>query len=96
VFRSNSVVLSPTPTCTSWAMKELLQPWVHYIPVSNDLSDVEEKVQWIVDHDIDAQQIARNGRLWIADLMYHPDATKDNEWIIDETLKRYRSHFTYN
>jgi hypothetical protein len=93
---SNSVVLTQTPTCTSWAMEELLQPWVHYIPLSHDLSDVEEKVQWIVDHDNDAQQIARNGRLWIADLMYHPDATKDNEWIIDETLKRYRSHFTYN
>jgi hypothetical protein len=57
-------------------MEELLQPWVHYIPISDDLSDVEEKVQWIV--------------------MYHPDATKDNEWIIDEALKRYRSHFTYN
>jgi hypothetical protein len=48
-----------------------------------------------VDHDNDAQQIARNGRLWIADLMYHPDASKGNEWIIDEALKRYRSHFTY-
>ena len=28
---SNSVVLTQTPTCTSWAMEELLVPWVHYI-----------------------------------------------------------------
>jgi Glycosyl transferase family 90 len=77
-------------------MENLLQPWVHYIPISDDLSDVEEKVQWIVDHDNDVQQIARKGRLWIADLMYHPDATKNNKWIIDEALKRYQSHFTYN
>jgi Glycosyl transferase family 90 len=93
---SNSVVLMQAPTCTSWAMEELLQPWVHYIPVLDDFSDVEQKVQWILDNDEDAQQIARNGHLWIADLVYHPDAVKDNELVIDETFKRYRAHFTYN
>jgi hypothetical protein len=93
---SNSVVLTQTPTCTSWAMEELLQPWVHYIPINDNLSDVEEKVQWVLDHDVEAQTIARNGRLWIADLVYHPDADKDNEDILDETLKRYSSHFTYS
>ena len=93
---SNSVVLTQTPTCTSWAMEELLVPWIHYIPINDDLSDVEEKVQWILDHDEQARTIARNGRLWIADLVYHPDADKENEMIIDETLRRYRSHFVYN
>jgi Glycosyl transferase family 90 len=93
---SNSVVLTQAPTCTSWAMEELLVPWVHYIPINDDLSDVEEKVQWILDHDDMAQTIARNGRLWIADLVYHPDADRENEMINDETLRRYRSHFAYN
>jgi Glycosyl transferase family 90 len=93
---SNSVVLTQTPTCTSWAMEELLQPWVHYIPLLDDLSDVEQKVQWILDHDSEAKKIARNGKLWIADLVYHPDAVQENELVIDETFKRYRAHFTYN
>ena len=93
---SNSVVLTQAPTCTSWAMEELLVPWVHYIPINDDLSDVEEKVQWILDHDDEARTIARNGRLWIADLVYHPDADKENEMILDETMRRYRSHFEYN
>jgi hypothetical protein len=34
--------------------------------------------------------------MWIADLVYHPEAEKENEFIIDETLQRYRSHFIYN
>jgi Glycosyl transferase family 90 len=93
---SNSVVLTQTPTCTSWAMEELLQPWVHYIPLLDDLSDVEQKVQWILEHDFEAKKIARNGRLWVADLVYHPDSLKENELVIDETLKRYRAHFAYN
>jgi hypothetical protein len=49
-----------------------------------------------LDHDEQARSIARNGRLWIADLIYHPDADNENEMIIDETLRRYRSHFVYN
>ena len=93
---SNSVVLTQAPTCTSWAMEELLVPWVHYIPINDDLSDVEERVQWILDHDEEAKTIARNGRMWIADLVYHPEAEKENEMIIDQTLQRYRSHFIYN
>ena len=93
---SNSVVLTQAPTCTSWAMEELLVPWVHYIPINDDLSDVEEKVQWILDHDDEARAIARNGRLWIADLVYHPDADEENEMIIDETMRRYSAHFAYN
>ena len=28
-----------------------LKPWVHYVPLKEDLSDVEEKVLWAVDND---------------------------------------------
>jgi hypothetical protein len=93
---SNSVVLMPQPTCTSWAMEELLQPYVHYIPLYDNLTNVEEQVQWMIDHDDIAEQIAINGRLWMTDLIYHPDASKDTEQIIDETFRRYMNHFLYN
>jgi Glycosyl transferase family 90 len=93
---SNSVVLAPKPTCTSWAMEELLEPWVHYIPLAVDLSDVEEKVQWMMDHDDEAREIARRGHLWITDMMFHPDAMNDHEEILKEQMQRYRAHFRYN
>jgi Glycosyl transferase family 90 len=93
---SNSVVLTPKPTCTSWAMEELLQPFVHYIPLYDNLTNVEEQVQWIRDHDDEAQQIAHNGKLWMLDLAYHPQVAKDTEDILDETFERYMKHFIYN
>ena len=93
---SDSVVMTQKPTCTSWALEELLEPWVHYIPISDDFSDVEEKVQWVLDNDAKAREIARRGRLWMTDLVYHPDATKDNESVLDETFRRYRAHFSHN
>jgi Glycosyl transferase family 90 len=93
---SNSVVLSPKPTCTSWAMEELLKPYVHYIPLYDNLTNVEEQVQWMIEHDKEAEQIAYNGKLWMTDLAYHTDVRKDTEEIVDETFRRYMKHFRYN
>lgn len=90
---SESVVMTPTPTCTSWAMEELLEPWVHYIPLNQDFSDVVEKVPWMIGNDANAREIAHNGHLWMTDLALHPDAKKDNELILDEKFRRYPGPF---
>jgi Glycosyl transferase family 90 len=97
---SNSVVLMPEPTLTSWAMEEMLQPWVHYVPINlhkdnsrNGRTDVEEKMQWILDNDDKARQIVRASTLWIADLVLHPDVKKDETEIFDEVARRYLTHF---
>jgi Glycosyl transferase family 90 len=74
-------------------MEELLQPWVHYIPLRTDLNDVEEKVQWMLDNQSEAQRIAHRAALWVLDLYYHPDAMDDNRRINEEVLRRYRAHF---
>ena len=39
----------------------LAKPWVHYVPAKMDLSDLEEKVQWVRDNDEEARRIAMNG-----------------------------------
>lgn len=85
----------PKVTYTSWAMEELLEPWVHYIPISNSLSDVEDKVQWIIDHTEQAQAIAHAGKLWISDLVYHPNADDDDNAIMQEMFVRYKQHFVH-
>lgn len=86
---SNSVVLMPPPTFTSWAMEELLQPFVHYVPLNKELTDVESKMQWILNHDEAAQQIAQRGKLWIQDLVLDDNARSDDEWIQNEIIRRY-------
>jgi hypothetical protein len=91
---SNSVVLMPEPKYTSWAMEEWLEPWVHYVPLNDELTDVEEKMRWIVKHDAKARQIARRGTLWMYDMVFHPDAAEDDRRIQDEILRRYFRHFS--
>ena len=50
-------------------------------------------MQWILDHDEEAQQIAHQGQLWISDLVFHPDADHDEELIFDDIWRRYQAHF---
>ncbi|OQV19090.1 O-glucosyltransferase rumi-like protein [Hypsibius exemplaris] len=42
-----------------------LKPWVHYIPVRTDLSDVEELLEFAKDNDALARQIASRGKEFI-------------------------------
>eukprot|EP00457_Paulinella_chromatophora_P004789 gb/GEZN01004802.1/.p1 GENE.gb/GEZN01004802.1/~~gb/GEZN01004802.1/.p1 ORF type:complete len:544 (+),score=59.50 gb/GEZN01004802.1/:62-1693(+) len=55
---SGSVVLLVT-IFADW-MASLLTPMVHYVPVKLDLSDLEEKLEWLYTHDAEAKQIAQN------------------------------------
>ncbi|KAJ3239469.1 Glycosyltransferase Family 90 domain containing protein [Chytriomyces hyalinus] len=39
-----------------------LKPMVHYVPVQLDLSDLEERMQWLKDHDEKARKINANSK----------------------------------
>ena len=39
-----------------------LEPWVHYIPVNEDLSNLVERIQWAREHDEKSFEIAQNAR----------------------------------
>lgn len=62
---SQSAVIMPAPTISSWVMEEHLKPWVHFIPVRQDFKDLEWAVEWCLDHEAECRQIAMNGRCWI-------------------------------
>ena len=69
--------------------KSVLVPFVNYVPVEYDLSDLEEKIQWLVDHDEEARKIAENARL-MAEEVFSSEYQKkyiENEIIrlIDKT-----------
>uniref|UniRef100_A0A8C4RXF1 Protein O-glucosyltransferase 2 n=1 Tax=Erpetoichthys calabaricus TaxID=27687 RepID=A0A8C4RXF1_ERPCA len=39
-----------------------LRPWMHYIPLKSDLSDLLEKIQWAKENDEEAKKIAQNAQ----------------------------------
>ena len=44
-------------------MTILVEPWVDYIPVKMDMSDLDEKIKWAKMHDKNVRNIAISGRL---------------------------------
>ena len=58
---SGSVMLA---TDSPWEtlFTRLFDPWHHYVPVANDFSDLEARLQWCRDHDDDCRRIAQRAR----------------------------------
>lgn len=50
-----------------------VKPWVHFIPVHSDLSDLAEKIAWCRQNDQKCQQIAANGRALANSLEYETE-----------------------
>jgi hypothetical protein len=39
-----------------------IQPWIHYVPVDTDLSNLYERFRWAESHPQEAQKIAQQGQ----------------------------------
>jgi hypothetical protein len=58
---TGSVVLLVASEYKLW-YEDKLVAWEHYVPVSEDLSDLDERIQWCLQHDAECQEIAQNAR----------------------------------
>ena len=58
-----------------WYYDELI-PWVNYVPVKSDMSDLVEKIHWLIHHDDEAMQIGINGRKLASKLTYDEELNK--------------------
>lgn len=86
---SNSVVIMPKPSKTSYIMEEKLEPWIHYIPCRDDFEDLEKKIIWITKNGSKAKTIAERATLWIYDLYMSQEAGEENDFISKEIVNHY-------
>ncbi len=95
---SRSIVLMPPPTITTFAMEEILEPYVHYIPLKRKmtLSNIKQQVSWVLKNDKKARKIAELGTLFVHNLLFHEDAKADNLKIQSKILEHYSSFFINN
>ncbi|XP_027268485.1 protein O-glucosyltransferase 1 isoform X2 [Cricetulus griseus] len=69
-----------------------LKPWVHYIPVKTDLSNVQELLQFVKANDDIAQEIAKRGSQFIINHLHMNDITCYWESLLTE----YSKFLSYN
>tara|TARA_R110001592_G_scaffold71194_3_gene217850 strand:+ start:35 stop:1054 length:1020 start_codon:yes stop_codon:yes gene_type:complete len=61
---SNSVVMMPTPTTVTWFMEDHLKPYVHYIPLKSNFSDLNKQFEWCEKNIDKCEQIAREATIY--------------------------------
>lgn len=66
VMSSNSVAVMPRPTCETWFMEGTLIPDYHYIEIKADFSDLEEKLNYYIEHIDKAQEIINHAHEYVA------------------------------
>ncbi|KAF4519087.1 hypothetical protein B566_EDAN001679 [Ephemera danica] len=84
LLAGGSLVLKQESQYYEHFYKQLI-PGEHYVPFARDLSDLVTQIQWAMDHDEEAQRIARKGKNFARDNLapqsifcYH--ARLLNEW----------------
>ena len=85
----NSVLLKVEPQFVEYFYKDL-EPWEHYIPVKYDLSDLLEKVDFVLDatNEENVQRIVAGANEWCATHLVKRELGKD---FLD-VLEAYVSH----
>ena len=66
VMSSNSIAVTPRHTCETWFMEGRLIPNYHYIEVKPDFSDLEERLQYYIDHPDEAEAIIQHAHEYVA------------------------------
>ena len=85
---SNSVVLMVPPFKSTFVLENLLEPWVHYVPLEPalDRESVEERVRWVLDHEYEARAIAARARTFMEDLWLYQHEEAE---IMNKIAQRY-------
>ena len=83
ILKSNSLMLSPVPKWHN-VLNFGLKPWVHYVPLENDISDLGNKIKWCLVNQRRCKAIVRNASAYIS--QFNAEEEKKIEKRIFEKL----------
>lgn len=66
IMSSNSIAVMPEPTYETWFMEGKLIPDFHYIRIKNDYTDLEERLNYYIENQDEAQKIIDNAHDYVA------------------------------
>lgn len=68
VLRSGAALARQDQGVVEW-FEPLLQPWVHYVPVSSTLGNLSQAIQWLRSNDDEARAMAMEAALFVRSTM---------------------------
>ncbi len=82
VMYSNSTMLFQTEWI-QWFFPAM-KPWVHYVPLKDDLSDTLERYHWLESHDDEARIIADNAKKFVTECIGKEESLDDLSLVLNE------------
>ena len=79
-LNSNSVVLMPRPRATTWLMESTLIADYHYVLISDEFEDLEDKLNWCKNNDSKCLDIIKNANTFMEQFS---DKDKEEELEMD-------------
>lgn len=92
ILLSNSIPICPVHYIETWSMETKLKPWIHYVPIKNDFSDLEKNFQKISKNKKLCNEILLNKKLFAFQFL---DKEKEMN-IIKQTIELYRKNTNEN
>ncbi|MEX1213621.1 glycosyl transferase family 90 [Saccharospirillum sp.] len=89
ILASNSVPIMAAPTKESWLLESQLIPFVHYVPLNDELDNLDEVYEWCLNNDEHCRQIAENGKRYM-DMFFDEENEKE---IFRMIYEKYKSIF---
>ncbi len=73
---SGSVLLKTKSVWKQWYYDDLHE-WVHYVPVENDFSDLDEKIEWCMNNNDKCKEIVANAKKFVLEKLNWEQSIKD-------------------
>jgi hypothetical protein len=83
---SGSVLIKTNSIWKQWYYDDL-KPWVHYVPVENDFSDINQKIQWCIDNDDECYQITKRAKQFVKEKLNWEKVKSDTIEIFQNYIK---------
>jgi len=90
---SDSVVFMARPTTVSFLMEDQLVPFMHYVPLKDDYSNLIDMVHWARENDKQCNWISEQATLFMEQLWTNEEAKRENAAIIKELGETYHRQF---
>jgi hypothetical protein len=92
LLASSVVLMVYPPEHESMVLHGLLKPWVHYIPVKPDFSDLEEQMQWCISNVDDCEDIVHRASMYMYAMYPGSDLSMQvMQGVVDTYLSRYKA-----
>lgn len=85
IMASNSLCFMAKPKYETWFMEDRLKPSYHYVLVNDDYSNLEELVQYYIDHPDEAEEIICNANIHVNQFRDQ----KIEDWLGLKILEQY-------